>query len=75
MWLGNNTVSEKFFFPPKEQDPVFNLDSLTCTQNSKIIPLDCIYGPVSINLEEPIGYPAQPRLICPSVRPSYMPAD
>jgi hypothetical protein len=31
-----------------------------------------------INLEEPIGYPAQPGLIHPSVCPSvslYMPAD
>jgi hypothetical protein len=26
-----------------------------------------------VNLEEPIGYPAQPGLICPSVRPSVHP--
>ena len=31
MWLKNNPVCPvKFFLPPKEQDPVFNLDSLRC---------------------------------------------
>jgi hypothetical protein len=27
--LGTTQLSGKDFFPPKEQDPVFNLDSLT----------------------------------------------
>jgi hypothetical protein len=58
MWLGNNAVCpEKFFSPPKEQDPIFNLGSLmNCAEPFKQLIRKCNKNDVFSNFRSKDNY-------------------